>query len=307
MAMSWLPCEEPRCVANDPASPVETAIVGKPRDLGGFEVRRLLPSALRRMVGPFIFFDQMGPAAFGPGRGLDVRPHPHIGLATVTYLFAGEIVRRDSLGTLQPIRPGDVNWMTAGRGSPIPSAPARRCGRAAASCPAFKPGWRCRALPRRPRPAFAHHPREALPVLRDKGVEVRLVAGALFGLRSPVATLWDTVYADATLAPGARLPFPTEHEERAIYPVSGDIELEGSRVEPGRLLVLRPGREVTITAGSPVRLLLLGGAAMDGPRQIWWNFVSSSRERIEQAKADWRAGRFAAVPGESEFIPLPES
>jgi redox-sensitive bicupin YhaK (pirin superfamily) len=307
MAMSWLPCEDPLWEGNDAASPVETAIVGKPRDLGGFEVRRLLPSALRRMVGPFIFFDQMGPAAFGPGRGLDVRPHPHIGLATVTYLFAGEIIHRDSLGTLQPIRPGDVNWMTAGRGI----AHSERTGpemRASGGELSGIQAWV--ALPRaaeETEPAFAHHPREALPVLRDKGVEVRLVAGAMFGLRSPVATLWDTVYADAALAPGARLPFPTEHEERAIYPVSGDIELGGGRVEPGRLLVPRPGREVTITAGSPARLLLLGGAAMDGPRQIWWNFVSSSRERIEQAKADWRAGRFAAVPGETEFIPLPES
>ena len=305
--MSWLPCEDPLCEGNDAASPVETAIIGKPRDLGGFEVRRLLPSALRRMVGPFIFFDRMGPAAFGPGRGLDVRPHPHIGLATVTYLFAGEIVHRDSLGTLQPIRPGDVNWMTAGRGI----AHSERTGpetRASGGELSGIQAWV--ALPRaaeETEPAFAHHRREALPVLREQGVEVRLVAGTLFGARSPVATLWDTVYADAALAPGARLPFPTEHEERAIYPVSGDIELEGSRVEPGRLLVLRPGREVTITAGSPARLLLLGGAAMDGPRQIWWNFVASSRERIEQAKADWRAGRFAAVPGDTEFIPLPES
>ncbi len=179
--MSWLPCEDPLCEGNDAASPVETAIVGKPRDLGGFEVRRLLPSALRRMVGPFIFFDQMGPAAFGPGRGLDVRPHPHIGLATVTYLFAGEIVHRDSLGTLQPIRPGDVNWMTAGRGI----AHSERTGpemRASGGELSGIQAWV--ALPRaaeETEPAFAHHPREALPVLRDKGVEVRLVAGALFG------------------------------------------------------------------------------------------------------------------------------
>jgi redox-sensitive bicupin YhaK (pirin superfamily) len=305
--MSWLPCEEPRCVSDESSSPVETAIVAKPRDLGGFEVRRLLPSSSRRMVGPFIFFDQMGPATFAPGRGLDVRPHPHIGLATVTYLFAGEIVHRDSLGTLQPIRPGDVNWMTAGRGI----AHSERTGpemRASGGELSGIQAWV--ALPRdaeETEPAFAHYPREALPVLRDKGVEVRLVAGTLFGLGSPVVTLWDTAYADATLAPGTRLPFPTDHEERAIYPVDGEIEIEGGRVGPSQLLVLRPGRAATITAASPTRLLLLGGAAMDGPRQIWWNFVSSSRERIEQAKADWREGRFAAVPGESEFIPLPES
>jgi redox-sensitive bicupin YhaK (pirin superfamily) len=307
MAMSWLPSEEPRCAENDAASPIETVIVAKPRDIGGFEVRRLLPSSLRRMVGPFIFFDQMGPATFAPGRGLDVRPHPHIGLATVTYLFAGEVVHRDSLGTLQPIRPGDVNWMTAGRGiahSERTSPETRASGGELSGIQAWV------ALPHdaeETEPAFAHHPREALPVLRGAGMQIRLIAGALFGTRSPVATLWDTVYADVALEPGARLPFPTEHEERAIYPISGDIELRGRRVEPARLLVLRPGREVTITAASPARLLLLGGAAMDGPRQIWWNFVSSSRERIEQAKADWREGRFAAVPGETEFIPLPES
>jgi redox-sensitive bicupin YhaK (pirin superfamily) len=306
MAMSWLPSDDPCCAENDAMSPIDMAIISKARDIGGFEVRRLLPSARRRMVGPFIFFDQMGPATFPPGRGLDVRPHPHIGLATVTYLFAGEIVHRDSLGTVQPIRPGDVNWMTAGRGiahSERTGPEARATGGELSGIQAWV------ALPRdaeETEPAFAHHAREALPVLREKGVEIRLVTGTLFGAHSPVATLWDTIYADATLEPGAPLPFPPEHEERAIYPVGGDIELQGRRVEPGQLLVLRPGREVTITAASPARLLLLGGAAMDGPRQIWWNFVSSSRERIEQAKADWREGRFAAVPGETEFIPLPE-
>jgi hypothetical protein len=164
------------------------------------------------------------------------------------------------------------------------------------------------ALPRaaeESEPTFAHHPREALPVLREKGMEMRLIAGRLFGLRSPVETLWDTLYADAAFQQGARLAIPAEHEERAVYPVGGDVKLDGHRVEPGQLLVLQPGRPVTISTGSSARVLLLGGAAMDGPRQVWWNFVSSSRERIEQAKADWQAGRFAAVPGETEFIPLP--
>lgn len=307
LQMSWLPCEEPRCVSDETSSPIETVIVARPRDLGGFEVRRLLPSSLRRMVGPFIFFDRMGPATFAPGRGLDVRPHPHIGLATVTYLFAGEIVHRDSLGTLQPIRPGDVNWMTAGRGI----AHSERTGprmRASGGELSGIQAWV--ALPRdaeETEPAFAHHPREALPLLRGDGIDIRLIAGTLFGARSPVATAWETVCADAALQADARLPFPTEHEERAIFVVDGKVEIEGSRVEPGQLLVLHRGRTATITAVSPARLLLLGGAPMDGPRQIWWNFVSSSRERIEQAKADWREGRFAAVPGESEFIPLPES
>jgi redox-sensitive bicupin YhaK (pirin superfamily) len=305
--MSWLPSEEPRCTENDAGSPIETAIVAKPRDIGGFEVRRLLPSSRRRMVGPFIFFDQMGPATFAAGRGLDVRPHPHIGLATVTYLFAGEIIHRDSLGMRQPIRPGDVNWMTAGRGI----VHSERTGpemRASGGDLFGIQAWV--ALPlaaEETEPTFAHHPREALPVLREKGMEIRLIAGTLFDLRSPVETLWDTLYAEVTLEQGGRLPVPTQHEERAIYPVSGQVELDGRRVEPGQLLVLPPGRPVTIAAGSPARVLLLGGAAMDGPRQIWWNFVSSSRERIEQAKADWQAGRFAAVPGETELIPLPES
>lgn len=303
--MSWLPSEDPRCVDDGSFSPIETAILSKPRDIGGFEVRRLLPSPKRRMVGPFIFFDQMGPATFAPERGLDVRPHPHIGLATVTYLFEGEIIHRDSLGTLQPIRPGDVNWMTAGRGI----AHSERTGpqvRAAGGDLFGIQAWV--ALPRayeEMEPAFAHHSRETLPVFREKGMQVRLIAGALFGLRSPVETVWETLYADAVLEHGARLPVPAEHEERAVYPVAGDIEMNGRRVATGQLLVLQPGRPVTIVANSPARLLLLGGATMDGPRQIWWNFVASSGERIEQAKADWKAGRFAAVPGETEFIPLP--
>jgi redox-sensitive bicupin YhaK (pirin superfamily) len=305
--MSWLSSEDPQCAWDESSSPIETAIVSKPRDIGGFEVRRLLPSSRRRMVGPFIFFDQMGPATFTAGRGLDVRPHPHIGLATVTYLFEGEIIHRDSLGTLQPIRPGDVNWMTAGRGivhSECTSPQVRAAGGELFGIQAWV------ALPRAAEetdPAFAHHRREALPVVREKGMEIRLIAGTLFGLRSPVEILWDTLYADATLERGARLPVPTEHEERGIYLISGEAELNGHPLEPGRLLVLQPGRPVTIVAVSPSRVLLLGGAAMDGPRQVWWNFVSSSRERIEQAKADWQAGRFAAVPGETEFIPLPAS
>jgi redox-sensitive bicupin YhaK (pirin superfamily) len=305
--MSWLPSEDPLCAWDESSSPIETAIVSKPRDIGGFEVRRLLPSSRRRMVGPFIFFDQMGPATFVAGRGLDVRPHPHIGLSTVTYLLEGEIIHRDSLGTLQPIRPGDVNWMTAGSGiahSERTGPEARAAGGELFGIQAWV------ALPRaaeETEPAFAHHPREALPVLREKGVETRLIAGTLFGLRSPVEILWDTLYADAILQQGARLPVPTQHEERAIYLISGEAELNGHPIEPGQLLVLQPGRPVTIVAVSPSRVLLLGGAAMDGPRQIWWNFVSSSRERIEQAKADWQAGLFAPVPGETEFIPLPEN
>jgi redox-sensitive bicupin YhaK (pirin superfamily) len=303
--MSWQPCPDPE-VGDAPAGAIETIVSGRARDLGGFEVRRLLPSVRRRMVGPFIFFDEMGPATFPPGRGIDVRPHPHIGLATVTYLFEGEILHRDSLGTVQPIRPGDVNWMTAGRGI----AHSERTGpetRSAGGRLAGIQAWV--ALPHdaeETAPAFAHHGRDGLPLLHDDGAEVRLIAGAFLGACSPVETRWETLYADAVLAPGARLPFPAGHEERAVYAVAGDIEITGHPVEPGQLLVLRPGRDVTIEARSPARLMLLGGAAMDGPRHVWWNFVSSSRERIEQAKADWTAGRFDRVPGDPEFIPLPE-
>lgn len=299
--------DETACgVADRAAHPaIETVVTGKTRDIGGFEVRRVLPSTRRRMVGPFVFFDQMGPADFPAGRGIDVRPHPHIGLATVTYLFAGEIVHRDSLGTLLAIRPGDVNWMTAGRGI----AHSERTGdavRAAGGTLAGIQAWV--ALPREAEeqaPAFAHHPASELPVAELDGCSVRLIAGSLFGVQSPVATAWETIYADARMQPGARLAFPAGHEERAVYPVEGAIELDGRPLVPGEMLVLRPGAEVVLEAQSSARMMLLGGAAMDGPRHIWWNFVSSSLDRIEQAKHDWQASRFDAVPGESEFIPLP--
>lgn len=305
--MSWVPCDEPAALEAGDSHAIDMVLEGKAKDLGGFEVRRLLPSSRRRMIGPFIFFDQMGPAEFPSGRGIDVRPHPHIGLATVTYLFAGEILHRDSLGTVQPIRPGDVNWMTAGHGI----VHSERTGpetRAAGGLLAGIQAWV--ALPRtseESEPAFAHHPAAALPLIEADGWRLRLIAGDWGGVRSPVTTAWETIYADAALPAGARLAFPAEHEERAVYPVEGTIEIDGHAPPADALLVLRPGRTVTITAQSPARVMLLGGAAMDGPRHIWWNFVSSSRERIEQAKEDWRQRRFASVPGDSEFIPLPEN
>ncbi len=305
--MSWVPCDEPAAAPDGGFDSIDVVLEGKAKDLGGFEVRRLLPSVRRRMVGPFIFFDRMGPTDFAPGRGIDVRPHPHIGLATVTYLFAGEILHRDSLGTVQPIRPGDVNWMTAGRGI----AHSERTGpatRAAGGPLSGIQAWV--ALPRTHEecePAFCHHAAEALPLVGGEGWWLRVIAGRWEGVRSPVTTAWDTIYADATLDPGARLVFPPAHEERGLYPVEGTFEIEGRAPPANALLVLRPGRAVSIVARTPSRLMLLGGAAMDGPRQIWWNFVSSSPERIEQAKQDWRAQRFAPVPGETEFIPLPEN
>ena len=303
--MSWQPAMDPRCDPSD-VSPVETVIIPRARDLGGFEVRRALPSAKRQMVGPFIFFDQMGPAEFLTGKGLDVRPHPHIGLATVTYLFAGEVMHRDSLGTLQPIRPGEVNWMTAGRGIAHSERTAPEMRARGAKLFGIQT-WV--ALPRHAEeaaPGFAHHGREALPVLAGEGKEVRIIVGSLYGERSPVDTFSETFYADASLEPGTSLPLPAEHEERAVYVLQGTIEIAGDRFEAGQFLVFRPGDAIAIRATSRARLLLLGGATMDGPRHIWWNFVSSSKERIEQAKADWKNGRFASVPGDDEFIPLPE-
>lgn len=276
----------------------------------GFKVRRALPSSRRRMVGPFIFLDQMGPEVLSAGRGLDVAPHPHIGLATLTYLFEGEALHRDSLGVTQRIRPGDVNWMMAGRGIAHSERSPEEVRRAGSRIFGLQ-SWV--ALPARDEdadPTFAHHEVGDLPVIEEKGVHLRLAAGSLFGARAPVRTLSEMFYADVTLDGGARIPLPVEQEERAIYIVQGNIELDrdGGTFGEGELLVLKPGEPLTVqaSADAPVRMMLLGGAAMDGPRHIWWNFVSSSRERIEQAKADWREGRFAPVPDETEFIPLPD-
>jgi redox-sensitive bicupin YhaK (pirin superfamily) len=286
---------------------IEAVIVPRSRDLGGFEVRRALPSAHRQMVGPFIFFDQMGPAVFVAGQGIDVRPHPHINLATVTYLFDGEILHRDSLGTVQPIRPGEVNWMTAGRGiahSERTSAEMRTRGGKVYGLQTWV------ALPKAHEetdPGFAHHGAGELPLIEDTDKTVRLIAGELYGQISPVRTFGGIFYADAQLAAGASMPLDPEHEERAIYTLTGEVQIAGQRFGAGQLLVFRPGDRITITSVSAARFMLLGGAAMDGPRYIWWNFVSSRKERIEQAGNDWRAGRFPLVPGDDkEFIPLPK-
>jgi len=286
---------------------VEVVVVPRSSDLGdGFIVQRALPSAQRRMVGPFVFFDQMGPTVMTSGRGLDVRPHPHIGLATVTYMFTGEILHRDSLGSVQPIRPGEVNWMTAGRGivhserTPPELRPV--------DAPVFGiQSWV--ALPERHEettPSFAHHGEGELPVIEDGGTHIRLIAGSLYGERAAVQTFSEMFYADATLAAHASIEVPATHEERAIYVVEGPVRIGGVDYDAGRLVVLKPGRAVSMNASdTPARLMLLGGEPMDGPRHVWWNFVSSSRERIEQAKSDWQERRFASVPGETEFIPLP--
>ena len=298
--------------ADETGGPLEALVVTRARDLvEGFQVRRVLPSVRRRMVGPFIFLDQMGPEVLRAGRGLDVAPHPHIGLATVTYLFDGELMHRDSLGTAQPIRPGEVNWMNAGRGiahSERTPPEARRGGSELFGVQSWV------ALPLKEEesePGFAHHGAEELPVVEGEGKRVRLIAGTLYGSRSPVRTLSEMFYADALLAPDAVLQAPAEHEERAAYVVEGSVELLPERevYAAGQLLVFRAGAEVLLRGASarPARLMLLGGEPLEGPRHIWWNFVSSSPERIEQARRDWREGRFDAVPGETERIPLPAS
>jgi redox-sensitive bicupin YhaK (pirin superfamily) len=290
-------------------SAIETVVVPRTRDLGdGFEVRRALPSVQKRMVGPFVFLDEMGPSRFEAGRGLDVRPHPHIGLATVTYLFDGEILHRDSVGSVQAIRPGEVNWMTAGRGIVHSERTAPEQRRA----PSSLAGLQCWvALPKRDEecePSFVHVEAGQLPQHDGDGATARLIVGEFFGRRSPVETLSPMFYVDLRLAPDARLDVPPDYPEQAIYVAQGRLDIGDDGVfDAGRLLVLRPGVTVTLAAGPDgARVMLLGGEPMDGPRYLAWNFVASSAERIEQAKDDWRMGRFAAVPGETEFIPLPD-
>ena len=280
-------------------------LAGNPRDLGGFSVSRALPQAQRRALGPFVFFDEMGPADFPAGAGIDVRPHPHIGLATVTYLFEGGLTHRDSLGTVIDIAPGAVNWMTAGRG--IAHSERSPGGlRAAGHRMHGIQSWV--ALPvahEEDTPSFAHHPADTLPSITIDGAKRTLIAGSAFHAVSPVLTLSPMFYIAVEAEAGATVYLPEEHEERGVYIVSGAIAVDGVRHEAGQLLVFEPGAAAVWQALEPTRAMLLGGAKLDGERHIEWNFVSHSQQRIEQAKADWRAGRFPTVPGETEFIPLP--
>ena len=286
--------------------PIVTVVEPRSRDLGGFEVRRILPVARRRSVGPFVFFDHLGPSTFGPGEGIDVRPHPHIGLATVTYLFEGELLHRDSLGHVQQIRPGEVNWMTAGRGI-VHSERSSPEARAAEITLHGIQSWV--ALPRsaeESEASFHHHPIADLPSFERDGVALRLIAGSAYGETSPVRSFSPMFYLDARLPEGSTLALPLEYEERAIYVAEGSVKVAEQSLGVGRLPVFAAGADIELRALAESRLMLLGGDALDAPRRIWWNFVSSRPERIEQAKADWQEGRFAAVPGESEFIPLPK-
>ena len=284
---------------------VDAVIVPRTGDIGNFEVHRALPSKERRMVGPFIFWDQMGPGEFLSNEGVDVRPHPHIGLSTVTYLFSGTMDHKDSLGFDERIEVGDVNVMTSGSGI----VHSERTGMDVRQTPSELFGiqsWM--ALPKAEEeraPAFKHTDKGDLPEMEYDGVKARVIMGALWGKTAPVSTFTDTLYLDVALDEGAQFEIPAEVEERAIYPIGGKIEVNGTEYDAMQLLVLRSGDQAVVKALSPVRLMVLGGEAMDGPRHIWWNFVSSSKDRIEQAKEDWKQGRFGKVAGDDEFIPLP--
>ncbi|MBS9719519.1 pirin family protein [Tianweitania sp. BSSL-BM11] len=310
--MSWNPAIEPGCPDDVQADAIETLIVPRARDIGGFEVRRALPAPRRQMVGPFIFFDQAGPAELLTGQGIDVRPHPHIGLGTVTYLYRGDFHHRDSTGADQIIQPGALNWMVAGRGV----THSERTSAAARTSPNSLFGiqtWL--ALPESHEdvaPSFEHHGKHALPVIEDRGISVRLILGSAYGKIAPATMFSETFYADVKLEAGSRLPTPDEHEDRAIYIVEGSITIAGQNFVAPQMMVFRPGDKITVAAGEQgARLMILGGATLDGPRYIWWNFVASSRERIEQAKADWRAGSWGHgrfdLPADDrdEYIPLP--
>lgn len=311
--MSWNPALDPSIPLGNEVDAIETVIVPRTRDLGGFEVRRALPSAQRQMVGPFIFFDQFGPAEFLTGQGVDVRPHPHIGLATVTYLMQGKIHHRDSLGTDQWIEPGAVNLMMAGHGithsermdGPPRTGPTSLFGLQT---------WLALPKDREDDPAeFLHAPAATLPLMQGEGKEVRLILGSAWGERVAVDTPSEMFYADARLDPGAAIPFPDNHEDRGVYILSGEITVGGQTFPAGQMLVFRPGDQISVKAGQGgAHIMLLGGATMDGPRHIWWNFVASSKDRITAAKEAWRAGdwahgRFHLPPGDNaEFIPAPD-
>jgi redox-sensitive bicupin YhaK (pirin superfamily) len=290
---------------------IETVIIPRARDIGGFEVRRALPTRARQMVGPFIFFDQVGPAEFLTEKGIDVRPHPHIGLGTVTYLYQGEFEHRDSLGTHQMIYPGEVNWMVAGRGvthSERTSADTRQTHHRLFGIQTWM------ALPEDKEdmaPDFEHHKKAALPYLNDNGAEARLILGTAYGERSPVKMQSETFYLDVVLQPGAMFPLPEDHEDRGIYVTQGEIEVAGQRFDAGRMMVFRPGDKISVRAGEKgARLMALGGATMTEKRYVWWNFVSSSKDKIQAAKeawktGDWQNGPFRLPPGDdAEFIPI---
>lgn len=310
--MSWNPILDADVPIGDAVDSIETVIVPRARDLGGFEVRRALPAPKRQMVGPFIFFDQMGPAEFLSGQGIDVRPHPHIGLATVTYLHRGAIHHRDSLGTDSWIEPGDVNLMVAGHGI----THSERMDGAARDNPTTLFGiqsWIALPEDREDDPAaFVHAAAADLPVLEGEGKQVRLILGNAYGASAPVEVPSELFYLDAVLESGASIPLPDEHEDRGVYVLQGEVEVAGETYAEGRMMVFRPGDRLSLRAGAQgARLMILGGATLNGPRHIWWNFVASSGDKINAAKEAWRAGDWAhgrfqlPVGDDAEYIPLP--
>ena len=305
--MSFFPGTDPAAGDAFACDAIETLIIPRAHDIGGLEVRRALPSARRRLVGPFIFFDRMGPAILRAGQALDVRPHPHIGLATVTYLFDGKIRHRDSLGTEMVIEPGDVNLMTAGRGIVHSERSPEELRGGPLSISGLQT-WL--ALPddkEEIAPLFENTSRAELPEIDGEEATGRVVIGAFSGLKAPVRTASDTLYADIRLKPGGRIPIPADTEERAIYVLEGEVDIAGDRFAANQLLVFREGDEIVVGSERGAHFMLFGGASLGSRRYIWWNFVSSSKERIEQAKEEWRTGRFDIVPGDAEErIPLPE-
>ncbi|ESW92182.1 MULTISPECIES: pirin family protein [unclassified Mesorhizobium] len=306
--MSFFPGKDPEPGDAFASDQIELMVIPNAKDIGGFQVRRALPTAKRRLVGPFIFFDRMGPAILRAGQAMDVRPHPHIGLSTVTYLFDGNIRHRDSLGTEMVIQPGDVNLMTAGRGIVHSERTPEELRGAPMSVSGLQT-WL--ALPdgkEEVAPVFENTAALLLPEIDAEGVSGRVVIGDFQGLRSPVRADTETLYADLRLAPGASVKIPADAEERAIYTLDGDVSVSGDRFPAERLLVFRPGDEIVVSSERGAHFMLFGGASLGSPRHIWWNFVSSSKERIEQAKQEWKTGRFDIVPGdEEEFIPLPDN
>jgi len=305
--MSWLPTSDPILGDVKSCNALDLVIVPRVRDLGGgFNVRRALPHGRRQMVGPFIFFDHFGPVQFIAGRGMDVRPHPHIGLATVTYLFDGSILHRDSEGNIQEIMPGAMNLMTAGRGiahsERTPEVP-RKTG----SSMLGLQSWIALPADREEiAPSFQHFDAAMLPVVEDKGLKARVIAGQAFGAQASVAMVSDWFYVEVTAEAQTAVPLDATYEERAVYLVEGEVDIAGDRFAAPQMLIFRPGDAITIKTVQKTRMMFLGGTAMEGPRHIWWNFVSSRKERIEAAKEDWKSGRFSPVPQETEFIPLPE-
>ncbi|MEJ2297895.1 MAG: pirin family protein [Woeseiaceae bacterium] len=299
--MSFMKATEPKCTNAEGS--VELVVEPRAKDLGGLTVRRVLPSRDRRMVGPFIFFDHMGPAEFPPGEGIDVRSHPHIGLATVTYLFEGEIVHRDSLGYTQPIRPGAVNLMTAGRGI----VHSERAGDDLETRSKLHGIQSWMALPddeEECAPDFVHYPARDLPAFDVDGVQLIVIIGAAFGQSSPVSVKSPMLYLELRMPAGSTLALPPDYEEQAAYVVAGQVRIDSHTLDAGLLAVARPNARPTLEAVTESQVMIVGGAPV-GARHVWWNFVSSSKARIEQAKEDWRAGRYDRIPGETGFIPLP--